>query len=216
MFDCANVEMRERLPELSAGTLDAATRARVEAHVAACADCASELETLRLVRAAFASAPAVNVARIVSALPKRPVATPSAQSRTPVRRWMDWRIAAALTMITVGGLSVAVARRAASPDGVDSHVVQRYPDSVVTGPTAPSVAANSGVADTTRVALPTLPNRSPTSRAQLSFGGGVDDLDRATIEALMGALDEIDRAPVAPSAEPDRAPVLPLITEGTQ
>ena len=52
MFDCANVEMRELLPELASGTLDAATRARVEQHVASCVECASELETLRLVRSA--------------------------------------------------------------------------------------------------------------------------------------------------------------------
>ena len=52
MFDCANVEMRELLPDLAAGTLDAATRARVEHHVASCAECTSELETLRLVRGA--------------------------------------------------------------------------------------------------------------------------------------------------------------------
>jgi len=55
MSDCANVEMRELLPELAAGTLDAATRARVDEHLVDCADCASELETLRLVRAAFAN-----------------------------------------------------------------------------------------------------------------------------------------------------------------
>ena len=41
MFDCANVEMRELLPDLVAGTLDAATRARVERHHATCAECAS-------------------------------------------------------------------------------------------------------------------------------------------------------------------------------
>jgi hypothetical protein len=50
--------------------------------------------------------------------------------------------------------------------------------------------------------------------AQLSFGGGVSDLDDASIRALLGALDEIDRAPIAPSAEPDRTPALPVIKEG--
>ena len=42
MFDCADVEMRELLPALAAGTLDDATRPRVERHVASCAECASE------------------------------------------------------------------------------------------------------------------------------------------------------------------------------
>jgi hypothetical protein len=52
----------------------------------------------------------------------------------------------------------------------------------------------------------------PTSaKAELSFGGGMSDLDDATLKSLLGALDEIDRAPVAPSAEPDPTPVLPVI-----
>jgi len=217
MFDCAIVEMRERLPELAAGALDAATRARVEAHVAACADCAAELETLRLVRAAYTNAPVVDVRRIVSALPHPPaVSRTASHAGPPVRRWMDWRIAAALTMITVGGLSVAVARRAGSPGAVDSAGAQTNRDSVVIASTAPSGAGNSGPAETVHVRRPLAPTRASSQKAQLSFGGGVDDLDRATIEALMGALDEIDRAPVAPSAEPDRTPVLPIISEGTR
>src|SRR5215207_7109163 len=110
MFDCANIEMRELLPELAAGTLDAPTRARVEEHLLGCAECASELETLRAVRGAFASVPSVDVRRIVSSLPK-PAAPARATPQAPVKRWVDWRIAAALTMITVGGLSVAVTGR---------------------------------------------------------------------------------------------------------
>src|SRR5262245_53912957 len=99
MFDCANVEMRELLPELAAGTLDDATRARVERHVASCAECAAELETLRLVRSAYAATPAVDVRRIVAALPKPAPVTQRAHRSQPVKRWVDWRVAAALTMI---------------------------------------------------------------------------------------------------------------------
>ena len=33
MFDCANVEMRELLPDFVAGAVDAPTRARVEEHI---------------------------------------------------------------------------------------------------------------------------------------------------------------------------------------
>ena len=128
MFDCANVEMRELLPELAAGTLDAATRARLEQHIASCAECASELETLRLVRSAYASAPAVDVRRIAAALSKAaPPAPRAASTRKPITRWMDWRVAAALTMITVGGLAcrhASVDSRSSLPDSVAvvSHV----------------------------------------------------------------------------------------------
>jgi hypothetical protein len=214
MFDCANVEMRELLPDLVAGLLDAATRARVEEHVATCAECASELETLRLVRAAFASAPTIDARRVVAALPKpsivaRPVARP-----TPVKRWLDWRIAAALTTITVGGLSLAVSQRLRSVNAGSS------PDSAIAiprTPITPRIDTPSTVAIGTTV--PRTPGTStqvpaPTAsrpKAQLSIGGGVSDMDDASLQALLGALDEIDRAPVAPSAEPDRSPVLPVI-----
>ena len=78
MFDCANVEMRELLPELVAGTLDAPTRARVEEHVTSCTECASELETLRAVRGAYSAVPAIDVRRVVAALPKPAMASGAA------------------------------------------------------------------------------------------------------------------------------------------
>jgi hypothetical protein len=130
---------------------------------------------------------------------------------------MDWRVAAALTMISVGGLSLAVSRRWTSrsslpdPVAVVSHVdtTRQQPTVVATAKDTPSTRADTnkpGVqAGRTAVASP---------KAQLAFAGGVEDLDDASIKALLGALDEIDRAPLAPSAEPDRTPVLPVIRTG--
>ena len=216
MFDCANVEMRELLPELAAGTLDAATRARVEQHVASCAECASELDTLRLVRSAYATTPAVDVRRIVAALP-RAVPTPRVvPAPQPIKRWMDWRVAAALTMITVGGLSLAVAQRWSSRSSVrDSASVISPIES------APARISVVPAPNDTHTARPDTNRRGSTRRttpaaakAQLAFAGGVDDMDDASIKALIGALDEIDRAPLAPSAEPDPTPVLPVIKSG--
>jgi hypothetical protein len=223
MSDCTNVEMRERLPELASGALDAASRAHVEAHVAGCAECASELETLRLVRAAFSTTPAVDTRRIVAALPKPPVVTPAAGARRgPIRRWMDWRIAAALTMVTVGGLSVAVIERMGT-----GRATRETPPAAQTLPAA--TVESTAVGNTTnppqRDSLERTMSRSPTltsapgvrvERAQLSIGGGTDDLDRASIEALMTVLDELDRAPIVPSAEPDRVTLVPIISDGTQ
>jgi hypothetical protein len=217
MFDCANVEMRELLPDLAAGTLDAAARARVEQHVATCAECASELETLRLVRSSFRDAPAVDVARIIAALP-RPAAAGNAapaQRTGSVKRWMDWRVAAALTTITIGALSLAVSQRISSRPDVgpsDSGVVARVaprPVGIQSNPVAPSPETASA----RRPETPRSVRSAASPAAQLSFGGGVSDLDDASIRALLGALEEIDRAPVAPSAEPDRSPVLPVIKD---
>lgn len=216
MFDCANVEMREVLPELAAGTLDAATRARVEQHVASCVECASELETLRLVRSAYASAPAVDVRRIVAALPKAAPAARVAATRTRITRWMDWRVAAALTMITVGGLSLAVTRRWSSgPSGRDSlAVVIRQDSASRQTPLVTPKDTHTTRVDTNRRSAPPVRPAAGSPKAQLAFAGGVEDMDDASIKALLGALDEIDRAPLAPSAEPDRSPVLPVMGTG--
>ena len=115
MTDCPNVEIRELLPDYLSGTLSAHRRSEVEAHLAGCEDCADELELLRLVREAYTeAAPAVNVNAIVSALPRR-------ASRPAVRSWRRshaFQIAAAVSFIALGGISLAVARSffTVSPD----------------------------------------------------------------------------------------------------
>ena len=182
MFDCANVEMRELLPELAAGTLDARTRARVEEHVASCAECASELETLKLVRGAYAAVPSIDTRRIVAALPKPPAATPvsAASSTTPVRRWMDWRVAAALTMITVGGLSIVLKRQATpdAPPPIDTALANQL--AKVGGDSVTVLASGTTPRNTNDTTKPTIvpPRLQPAQndRVQLSFGGGVSDL----------------------------------------
>ena len=107
MSDCQNVEIRELLPDYLSGTLSASRRAEVDAHVSSCIDCADELAMLRLVREAYAATtPAVNVGAIVAALPRK-------ASRPVVRSWRSsqaFQIAAAISFIAVGGISLAVAR----------------------------------------------------------------------------------------------------------
>ena len=69
MNDCQNVEIREALPELVHGVLPETERARVQAHVDGCDDCAEELA---IIQAVLASTPvvAVDVSRIVAAIPQ--------------------------------------------------------------------------------------------------------------------------------------------------
>ena len=218
MFDCADVEMRELLPDLAAGSLDDSTRARVEHHVASCAECASELETLRLVRSAYAATPSVDVQRIVAALPKAMPLPERVPGGHPVKRWIDWRVAAALTMMSVGGLSLAVAHRRSSdarPHDSGAAVASVAPQRAQPVKAPVTGGSRSSSHDTTRpVARSAHAAAVPQTKAQLAFAGGTDDMDDASIKVLLGALDEMDRAPVAPSAEPDPTPVLPVIKTG--
>ncbi|HEX5972834.1 MAG TPA: anti-sigma factor [Gemmatimonadaceae bacterium] len=107
MTDCPDGDIRDLLPDLLHGRLDAGERAAVEAHLRECADCRDELELLRRMRTALRRAPAVNVERIVAELP--PYRAPT--QHRPARSWGGWRIAAAVTLLAAGGTSVVVARR---------------------------------------------------------------------------------------------------------
>jgi anti-sigma factor RsiW len=131
MIDCPNGELRDQLPDFIHDHLDAATRAAVAAHVAACAACAAELALLGELRESMQAAPQVNVSRIVAALP-----APSHGSRTTRRArspWLDWRIAAAIAVIAVGGGSAAIlGRQTRAPDTAVSPAVAQPPVAAAT------------------------------------------------------------------------------------
>jgi hypothetical protein len=141
MSDCLNGDLRDLFPDLAAERLSGAERARVASHVAGCAACAAEVELLRAARRVMSrGVPVVDIAQIVAALPKPPVAgerdlAPISSLSTGVRGAATFGRAArrmiqparggshrryapqwsgwrvaAATMIVVGGLSFAVLR----------------------------------------------------------------------------------------------------------
>ena len=208
MSECANVEVREMLPDLLHGALHGAlqgeVRDRVERHVAECSDCEAELALLASARRAMAALPvsAVSVASIVRALPlpdRRPdvrpalqpdvrlALQPAARRRAPS---MAFRLAAAVSFISLGGISVAVARSyfGASETIVADSVVSLRTDSVI--PVSP--ATNAVV----------VPGASATTRA-VSMLAGISDLGDADLESLFGELETLE---AAPAAEPDPTP----------
>jgi len=186
MNDCVNAEMRDQLPEVLHDRLPANVRADLVVHVAACADCREELELLRALRATLAArAPRVDVASIVSALPK----PPSQAARPKARRtWADWRIAAAITVLAVGGSSVALINRTPHPGRVD--VAHPIVDSTPTI-TAERTASSKTPSDTNQ-------DREPSGG--LGMSGRLDDLDDAQVEAL---INEIENMKAVPITEPE-------------
>lgn len=140
MSDCPNVEIRELLPDYLSGTLSASRRAEVASHVASCSDCADEMAMLRLVREAWTAAtPAVDVGAIVAALPR-----PRKASRPVVRSWRSsqaFQIAAVVSFIAVGGISLAVAR--SFFDGTSTVV----PIDTAVSAEAPAISFAGGLSD---------------------------------------------------------------------
>ena len=132
MSDCPNVEIRELLPDYLGGRLSDVRRSEVSSHLASCDDCAEELALLQLVRQAYeATTPAMNVSAIVAALPKK-------AARPVMRSWRRshaFQIAAAVSFITLGGISLAVARSffSVSPDAalVDTVAVNTVGDTPI-------------------------------------------------------------------------------------
>lgn len=170
MSDCQVVEIREQLPEYLHGRLEATARARVDAHLLTCADCAAELSLLRTVREALSQAPTVDVGAVVRALPRPP------KRRTRVVRSVTMlQLAAALSFVSLGAVSLAVARAF-----FGEEPVVLVADSAVHGDSAwPGAAAAVGI----------------------SFGGGVGDLADEDLENLLSAVETIDALPPAEPAE---------------
>jgi len=198
MADCSNVEIRELLPERAGGALSAADLARVDAHLASCGLCTSELALINAARRSLRFTPPIDVARISSgvvaatAVPSRPQLVTSGSRATTTRqaprlRWVGWKAAAAITIAAAGIGSFAVWQSTDDttplPDGGPVAIASVQAQSavspsgpVVTSPTQPSAPVL--VASAAPVAQP----------AELGVAGGLGDLSSGDLQALLGDL----------------------------
>jgi anti-sigma factor RsiW len=211
MRECEDEDLHDALPAYAAGRLAGPERARVAEHIAGCAECAAEAEVLRVAHQVMTQdAPQADVSRIVAALPAPPrtaarpmlvrteeAAAQAISTRPVVKRpsravgyrplWTGWRIAAAVSTIAIGGLSVAVLR---DLGGARSGPVTV--PAVVSAPAADDGHPNRGD-DTENIA---------SADGGLAVGGGLSDLSEREMEGLLKDLDGIE---ASPSGEPDAA-----------
>lgn len=191
MRDCENAEMRDLLPELLHARLGGAERAAVERHVAACEDCAAELALLRRVQSSLARAPAVDVSRIVAALPR-------AGARRRPSRLTGWRVAAGIAAVLIGAVSIRVARQSGDTAGeVTSGVVASAPapaPSVAVSPATGTGTRPESIAAASRQVV-SAPRAARSSAAALTPAGGLSDLSDEQLELLLGQLDGLSGVP---------------------
>ena len=195
MTDCLQNEIRDRLPEYVHGTLGAAERSRVEAHIAGCTACRDEVALVRVMSAAIARrAPAIDAPRIVAAaraaraVPKtRPEL---AQMRPPVPQYV-WRAAAAVLFVVVGATGYYLGR--ARPENTSPVAVASNPTVNLSRPMPQSPTPVPHV--------PTAPAAVPAAPVAvgLSFGGG-DELTAAQANAL---IKDLEKSTPAIDPEPD-------------
>jgi anti-sigma factor RsiW len=172
MTDCPSDEIRDQLPDFVHDQLNASERATVAAHLAHCAACTTEVALLRALRGTLQNGPTVDVARIVAALPP-----PSRVARVGQRRF-EWRIAAAIAALIVGGSSAVI-------------LSGRLRESEVAG----SPIAEERTADAPRV------------QQVATSGISIDaDLAEATAVELEELLEELDAFDGLPAGEPEPTP----------
>lgn len=203
MNDCQNGDVRDLLPEYVHGTLSGADRAAVTEHLRMCADCTAEADLIATASRAF-SVPAIDVERIVKALPSAP--------RGAKRVWFAtgaWRAAAAIGLIALGAYSVVAVRARFSTSRQETAAAS----APATGTTTAATSSRAVPAiDSPARAIATA--ATPGTRAQgISFGGGLSDLTDAQLDTLLGELDALDSLP---SAEPEShlTPIVPLADGG--
>ena len=202
MGECTNGELRDLLPELANDRLDVESRQRVEAHVAACEECAAELALLRALRPSLLRAPEVDTQRIAAAVLAR---TRDASSRAPARAGLAtrWRIAiaaAALLATAAIGYAANAHRSIGAPEVVAvSPAPEKSPqDTGDTSRSAPRPAL--APAPQRRVAAAPAHAANPSAATSLASAGVLDnvsDLSDDEVRALTASLDHLSAVPEA-------------------
>ena len=204
MNDCADGNMRDRLPDYVHGTLPAAERRLVSAHLATCRDCTAEIEVIKAASRAF-TVPAIDTARIVRAIPR----ARRHRFAMPVGRVQQ--LAAAIGIFVIGGLSVVAVRELMVRPGAASPAQAPAPATTLAAATpAPVAAPVTPTVDSTANVTAPAPAPVPVEarRPAMSFGGGLSDLSDEQLDTLLGELDGLD---ALPSTEPEThlTPILP-------
>jgi anti-sigma factor RsiW len=200
MNDCQNAAIRDQLPALLHDRLDAAARIVVLAHVDGCDDCRSELELLRGLHGMFiARTPRVDVPYVIGALP---LASGRGSARPPARQrtWADWRIAAAVTVLALGGGSMAVLHRSAPP--IAPAASQAAVTTAITSPASTGqVAVSPSSASVPNAAAgPGTVASVNTPAGGMSMGGRLEDLSDEQLQALLDQVGDLQAIPIAEPA----------------
>jgi len=197
MTDCPNAEMRDRLPDLLHERVDTATRAVVMAHVESCTDCRAELAMIREAHVALVSGiRSVDVAAITRVVVERTRAPQASATRRPMPHaalgsLLDWRVAASIAVLLVGGGSVFL-MRANRADHQSTVIPPIVATEVSHAGASTTVANHVAQHESTTAATP--------ARTELSAGGEVSDLSESDLRALLHDLNGMD---AVPSTDPE-------------
>ena len=182
MHDMTRDEMQDRLPDLLHGRLSPVDAAALEQHIATDPGLAAELAMLRLVMTSHRSAPRVDVARVVAALPTSPAAAAAAA-------------AAAAVAPSVDDLGM---RRAARRPVVSRAFLRAAALLVVVGGGTMVSVWNGGSTSVPAASTPVTTESIASAGAgamQLGLGTSTDDLSVEQLRALEADIRALDGVP---------------------
>lgn len=185
MTEITHDEVREALPELLHGNVDADLRIVLENHLRGCAECGKEMRVLQLVKDAPSFAPRIDAVKVAAAIPPYG----GVPAERPSRSKVIWRMASAVAVVMV--------------------VVATFVSRTDRAPIAkPARVASAGVTPEVVKTTPrsaTAPIRAPKPRAaeparELQVAVGLDGLSDGSVAQLVKDLDGLDGLP---SPEPE-------------
>ncbi len=184
MNKCAELDIKETLPDLLHGKLDADARARVEAHLASCGECTEELEALRKVKSAAVFIPPIDADRLVRQIPPYRTVVLAAQAPAGFRA-VSWLVAASLVVVVLGGGSLLMLQKTPTVGPVVTVDPSAVPDGGSTQRDKPSaVASNHHPVVSTKPA-----------RHALALATSVDGLSDNNLRRLMNDMKSFDALP---------------------
>lgn len=187
MTDVTHEEIRDSLPDMIHSTIDGERRRLIEDHLRACAECATEMRVLQMVKDAPSFAPMIDAVK-VSSLILPYVRIPSTSSKPSTRVWQTLAAVAAVVVVAVTVMSR------------DSNEFGRPAAPASQVAVAPSVVPTpAGVATRTDSPSAGVVNTAPKIR-ELQVAVGLDDLSDGSVAQLASELDGLDGLP---SAEPE-------------
>jgi len=196
MNECTNGALRDLLPELMHGTLDADTRGEVEAHIASCAECAEELALLRALQPALTRSPVVDVKRIAEAVNER---TTRAPRRAPLLTPIRIAIAAA-ALIAVGGVGYGIAIRERS--AATELTADRVPAPETPDATNPTKSPISTPPQQVAVVPPHVAAAGAHVATAVADAGVLDNLSDLTDDDVRELAASLDQLSGLPDADP--------------
>ena len=193
MNKCTESDIQEMLPDLLHRALPADAKARVEAHLATCAECREDLEVLRVVSSAAVFAPAIDVDRVVAQIPPYRMIVPGVE-RPARTRVVSWLVAASMAIVVIGGGSLILTQYGVRQRPGD--VATRQPSvQIPTQPAAVAAGTAKPISPTKTVAA-----TAPPHTHALALAADVDGLSDGSLQQLMS---EMNRFDALPNSEPE-------------